>query len=89
MILKLKNMNFINKKNQLYESSISVNDKSINEIVVCNKLPFGKQGFKYFTGYNRYFDQTKCMCFVIKDGKRFDNYVKIWEEVSNTIKKLQ
>ena len=52
-------MNFINKKNQLYESSISVNDKSINEIVVCNKLPFGKQGFKYFTGYNRYFDQTK------------------------------
>ena len=34
-----------------YESSISINDRDINEIVVSNKFPFGKQDFKYFTGY--------------------------------------
>ena len=106
---EIKEYEFYQQEYQLYESSISIDDKTINEIVVCNKLPFGKQGFKYFTGYkdtkkidlyaciffpeisiyNRYFDQTKCMYFVIKDEKLFDHYVKIWEKVSNMIKKLQ
>ena len=27
------------------------NDIDINEIVVSNKVPFGKEDFKYFTGY--------------------------------------
>ena len=31
-----------------YESPISINDRDINEIVVSNKFPFGKQDFKYF-----------------------------------------
>ena len=29
------------------------------------------------------------MYFVIKDEKLFDDYVKIWEKVSDMIKKLQ
>ena len=33
-----------------HRSPISVNDIDINEIVVFNKLPFGKQDFKYFIG---------------------------------------
>ena len=33
------------------ESPISINDIDINKIVVPNKLPFGKQDFKYFIGY--------------------------------------
>ena len=28
-----------------------INDIDINKIVVSNKLPFGKQNFKYFMGY--------------------------------------
>ena len=28
-----------------------INDSDINEIVVPNKFPFGKQDFKYFIGY--------------------------------------
>ena len=28
-----------------------MNDKGINKIVVSNKIPFGKQDFKYFIGY--------------------------------------
>ena len=28
-----------------------MNEIDINEIVVFNKLPSGKQNFKYFTGY--------------------------------------
>ena len=34
-----------------YKSPILTNDKDINEIVVSNKVPFGKQDFKYFIGY--------------------------------------
>ena len=33
------------------KSSILINDIDINEIVVSNKFPFGKQDFKYFIGY--------------------------------------
>ena len=33
------------------KSLILINDTDINEIVVSNKLPFGKEVFKYFTGY--------------------------------------
>ena len=36
--------------------------------------------------HKRYFDKTKCMYFMIKDKKRFDKCIKIWEKVSNTIK---
>ena len=28
-----------------------MNEIDVNEIVVFNKLPFGKQNFKYFIGY--------------------------------------
>ena len=42
MALKLKNMNF---------SLILISDIDINEIVVSNKFPFGKQYFEYFVGY--------------------------------------
>ena len=33
------------------KSPISINDIDINKIIVSNKFPFGKQGFKYFIGY--------------------------------------
>ena len=36
--------------------------------------------------YKRYSDETKCMYFMIKDGKILDKYVIIWENVSNIIK---
>ena len=34
-----------------HKSLISINDIDINKIVLSNKLPFGKQDFKYFIGY--------------------------------------
>ena len=34
-----------------YKSNISINDIDINKTVVSNKFYFGKQDFKYFTGY--------------------------------------
>ena len=37
--------------------------------------------------YKRDFDKTKCMYFLIKDEKYFYKYNKIWENVSNIIKK--
>ena len=33
------------------KSPILINDMDMNKIVVSNKLPFGKQDFKYFIGY--------------------------------------
>ena len=44
--LKLKNINFINTKNP-----ILISDVNFNKIIVSNKVPFGKKGFKYFIGY--------------------------------------
>ena len=34
-----------------YKTPTSINDTDINKIVVYNKLPFGKQDFRYFTDY--------------------------------------
>ena len=45
MTVKLKKANFIIK------SPILINNIYVNEIVISNKLPFGKQNFKYFIGY--------------------------------------
>ena len=38
--------------------------------------------------YKRYFDKIKCTYFVIKDENFLDKYMKIWENVSNMIKKF-
>ena len=52
----------------LYKSSILIKDMDINKIVVYNKLPFSKQGFKYFIGYkdakeNRHLETIIPKCF--------------------------
>ena len=49
----------------------------INEIVVSNKIPFGKNEFKYFIGY--------------KDTKKLDLYVYLsqkWMHIEKTLMKL-
>ena len=38
--------------------------------------------------YKTYSDKTKCMYFMIKDGKSFDKRLTIFEKVSNIIKKF-
>ena len=43
-----------------------INDIDINEIVVSNKLPFGKQDFKYFTGY-RENKKLRLLCIFFPD----------------------
>ena len=71
----------------------------INKIVVSNEVTLGKKDFKYFIGYKdakiikhsciffpkvtaykKDFDKDKCMSFS-------EEYLKIWEKVSNNIKK--
>ena len=44
-----------------YKSPILIKDIDINERVLSNKFPFGKQDFEYFIGY--------------KDNKKLDLYV--------------
>ena len=50
------------------KSAISINNIVINKIAVSDKLPFGKQDFKYFIGCKG-FDENRCIYFLIK--KRF------------------
>ena len=45
--------NIENKKQRFHcqKNSILIYDLNIDRIVVSNKVPFGKAGFKYFIGY--------------------------------------
>ena len=50
-IIKFDDTEIEEYKFHQYKSHISINDIYINETVVPNKFPFGKQDFKYFIGY--------------------------------------
>ena len=34
-----------------HKGAISIKNADIDKIIVSNKVPFGKKGFKYFIGY--------------------------------------
>ena len=48
---KKKLMKKIDEKFHQFKSPILINDIDINEIVLSNKFPFGKQDFKYLINY--------------------------------------
>ena len=75
-----------------------IKDIDINDIVISNKICFGKQDFKYFIGYkvNKKIKPLCIFCsrmsmykrdFFIKMKIYLDIYNEIWENVSNIIKK--
>ena len=72
MVLKYKN-----KKFHQHNGPISIKNINIIKIVVSNKAPFGKKGFKYFIGY--------------KDAKKLDPYPYFsqkWVHIEKTLRKL-
>ena len=40
------------------------------------------------SGYTKSFNETKYMSFLIRDDKLLEKYNKIWDKVSNSIKKV-
>ena len=56
-------------------SPISINDIGINKIVVSNKLPLGKNDFRYFIGYKD-FEKIRPLCIfclqIIIYNRNFD-----------------
>ena len=71
-----KNIKFDNtqtEKHQFYQhkSPISINDISINKIVVSNNVSFGTQGFKYFIGYEDVKKIRPLCIFLPNKKKRF------------------
>ena len=60
-IIKFDDTEIEEYKFHQYKSPISIKDIDINERVLSNKFPFGKQDFEYFIGY--------------KDNKKLDLYV--------------
>ena len=85
MILKNVNLNAI--KIQFF--------KGCRYLLVSNNISFRKKGLKYFIGYKeneksgyvKRFDETKFMSFLVKDYELLQKYNKIWDKVSNIIKK--
>ena len=51
IIIKIDNTEIEEYELRERKRPISINDIDINETVISNKLPFSKQGFKYFIGY--------------------------------------
>ena len=83
-----------------YKRPISIKNVDIEKIVVSNKVPFVKKGFKYFIGYKDakklnlyiYFFQnwvreTKYVSYLIKDDKLLEKCNEIWKRVTNSLKK--
>ena len=60
-IIKFDDTEIEEYKFHQYKSPILIKDIDINERVLSNKFPFGKQDFEYFIGY--------------KDNKKLDLYV--------------
>ena len=59
VILKLKNLNFINTK-PLFQ----LRHVDITKIVLSNKVPFGIKGFKYFIG-NKDDKKVRPLCIMV------------------------
>ena len=38
------------------------NDVNIDRIVVSNKVPFGRKGFKYFMGFENVYEKVMPLC---------------------------
>ena len=53
-----------------------MNNIGINRIVVYNKLPFGKQGFKYFTGYKNTTKSRSLCIFLPKNSVYIMDFYK-------------
>ena len=81
--------------------NIDVNKIVVSNKISCGKNDFRyiigyKDGKKIrplciflpkMSAYRRDFDKTKCMSFLIKDGKLLEKYNEIWKKVSKTFKK--
>ena len=102
-IIKFEGTEIEEYKFHQYKRPISINDIDIDEVIVSNKLSFGKQDFitkiikeirplriffPEMSIYKRYSDKTKCMYFMTKDEIIFDKYMIILEKVSNIIKEI-
>ena len=64
------NDNEIDKRRFYPKNPISVDDVDIDTILVLKKVPFGKNGFKYFIGYkNNNYEITTWPTMLPKMGR--------------------
>ena len=62
-IIKFDNNEIEEYKSHQYKSPILISDLDINEIIVSNEFPFGKQDFKYFIGFKNNQEMTPLCIF--------------------------
>ena len=61
IIIKFGDIEIEKQKFYQQKRPISIKNLDINEIVVSNKVSFGKKGFKYFIGYKGAKIRSLCM----------------------------
>ena len=72
-IIKFRNTEIEEYKFHQYKSPISIKKKDINEIVVSNKFPFGKQDFKHFIGCKDN-KEIRPLCIVLPEMSIYKRY---------------
>ena len=60
-IITFGNTDIEKHKRHQHKRPISIGDVDINKIVVSSKFPFGKKGFKFFSGYENIMKKL-CLC---------------------------
>ena len=60
-IIKFDDIKIPKQKFHQHKRPISIKNVDIDKIVVSNKVPFGKKGFKYFIGY-KHAKKIKPLC---------------------------
>ena len=61
--IKFGDIEIEKQKFHQHKIPISIKNIDINEIVLSNKISFGKKGFKYFIGYKEAKKLDLYMCF--------------------------
>ena len=65
-------------KQTLKLDNIAVNKKvKVDQIVVSDKFKHNKEGFKYFTGYQKN-EIVKPLCIILPQMHGYIKYFKIW-----------
>ena len=61
-IITFGNIEVAKHKFHQHKMPILIYDRSIDRIVVPNKVPIGRKGFKYFIGYEIDYKKVKPLC---------------------------
>ena len=75
-IITFGNIEIEKYKFHQHKSLILIHDINIDRIVVSNKVPFGKKGFKYFIGYEDDSEKLMPLCIMRQKMRAYIGFVE-------------